>query len=184
MKSLHEHLIQYREGKISYQNFKIRIRAIKDEYHVMDIDASEWSYATLAGWMDSDGSICLIEVKKYHYVRVRLSQSNSSLINSLKKRFGGCAHKNTTAKCQTDHWLWSLTGNKALQFLKNISPYLRHRQEISTYLIEYHKIHGKYSPSAKKHSHALNTSNSQSARAKFINRYQQTPEDYFKAILK
>lgn len=119
-------VIKFHENEITFSDMHSNIRKLKNEYHEKEYDVGDWSYARLAGWIDSDGSIGIKlsnkKNKTHFYPRVLVCQNNASLCFSLKKRFGGSFHDQKT------QWVWSVTGVKAMALLSNISPYLIHKK--------------------------------------------------------
>lgn len=126
----------------------------------------------------SDGSISLVNKNSKYYVKIALTQKNLSLVHGLRNRFGGCYSLLSTGE---NVYQWGVTGRKALNLLLDIHPFLYHRKEISTFLIQ---NHNKYDEKIHKHVAALNTKNSGAARACFVRKYSQTPTEYFGSILK
>merc|ERR1712070_105712 len=50
-------VIRYHEGYISFNDAKEKLREIKDDYANQSFSTENWAFATIAGWIDSDGSI-------------------------------------------------------------------------------------------------------------------------------
>jgi hypothetical protein len=106
-----------------------------------------------AGLFDGEGTVTLATAKgKFRYPVVSVSSTTHSLLEFLKKTYGGHISKHKTYK---DHhlqsWSWKATHNAALFFLEKILPYLkepkkRHRALLLTQ--KYKKVtrrNGKYS---------------------------------------
>jgi len=83
--------------------------------------------AYVAGMLDGDGyiSICRNRCKPQTMLRVGISNTNQWLIEWLHFGFGGGISKHKErGNCKTK-WNWIISSNKAVEFLKLISPYLK-----------------------------------------------------------
>merc|ERR1712196_610256 len=114
------------------------------------MDACDWSYPRLAGFIDSDGSISLQLINK----------------KNLRQRFGGSVSVNQGPG--RNGYVWKLRGERATTLLANISPHLIHRQDRAHFLLQ-HK--GQYDNIAFKHMFALNSQNSSVTRMRFEKRF-------------
>jgi len=91
--------------------------------------------AYVAGIIDGEGSIGIYkkfgkDKRRYYQLTVQVSNSNEWLIRWLQMAFGSYAYHHGHYSCEKikrnrEIYTWSIVGNKAVDFLKTIHPYLR-----------------------------------------------------------
>lgn len=108
-----------------------------------------------AGLMDGEGSVMLTRASKNQFRCPQVSLTNTSyeLIEFMQTTFGGSVSRHKTY--QEHHkpsWVWKLTHQAALDFLRLILPYMREsvKRARATYLLtKYDQVtqrNGKYTP--------------------------------------
>ena len=86
--------------------------------------------AYTAGIIDGEGCICISTHKNdtkrgYSYqLFVTVKSTNEWLIHWLKMQYGGILGSQKGKGKFSDTWTWTLSSNKAMEFLKLISSYL------------------------------------------------------------
>lgn len=100
------------------------------------------SYA--AGIFDGEGCICLRKVKKHTItLDVTVVNTNEWLLQWLKFAFGGKVYSMDydarKSKNWKPCWKWTLTSNKALEFLEMLCPYLRLKKPQAELAITFQK---------------------------------------------
>jgi len=90
-------VIKLHKGKISRMEYKESIRKLKDDYCKKQFAMKSLTYPTLAGLIDSDGCITItykiVRGKEYFYPKVCFCQSNKSMCEGFKSRFGGNVYR-------------------------------------------------------------------------------------------
>ena len=95
----------------------------------MPLTEAEKAYA--AGIVDGEGCVRLASrAKKYVTPSVQVSNTRFDLLQWLKERWGGsvyfCKEPRTNRK---PHGVWSVCGQKAISFLRDVQPFLLIKNE-------------------------------------------------------
>lgn len=107
-----------------------------------------------AGLFDGEGTVTLSKSSsnRHRVPTVSIASTSYELIKFLQETFGGavCKHKPYKAH-HSQSWSWRLVYHKAIEFLRNILPYMKEEKKRSRALLlvnEYQKLtkrNGKYS---------------------------------------
>lgn len=94
---------------------------------------TDWAY--MAGIVDGEGSIVIHKTrpqKKYqdkthrYVVDVKIGMTDKRAMYWIKDNFGGCLYTSRKAsKSSREMFGWQIRANKACDFLKRLSPYLK-----------------------------------------------------------
>merc|ERR1739841_255207 len=145
-------VVKLHEKSISFSEFIDITQRLKREYPQQTFDVSSWSLARCAGWIDSDGYMCLANSRdKYFYPMVSISQKNKSLISSFKKRFGGSSFQGKDGV-----WRWKVQGMSVLPLLELLQPHFKHKKAQCDFILQ---KDGVYDLNDCKIVSALNTRN-------------------------
>ena len=114
----------------------------------------EKDFIYTAGLIDGEGTIGLVKANKNQFKSpyVSVSSTTFELVDYLKNTYGGYISKH---KVYQDHhkqsYSWKINFHKAIEFIKNILPYLKEPEKIrraNLIINEYSKVtkrNGKYS---------------------------------------
>lgn len=97
--------------------------------------------AYIAGLFDGEGSVeircCVMPYGPKYNLRLTVGNTNQEIISWLHSLFGGFVQsKPPRQRRRACHW-WSLTGDKAAEFLKLIEPYSRIKAQHIAYIKEF-----------------------------------------------
>lgn len=105
-------------------------------YHVrVEEDNMDMDLAYVAGLIDGEGSIQLDHrggPSAHRAPVVSLTNTSRPIIDFLKERFGGtvCEQKRY-AEHHRQAWIWRVCHDRALSFLAEVAPHLRHEQKVA-----------------------------------------------------
>jgi hypothetical protein len=105
--------------------------------------ATDWAY--VGGLIDGEGSICLVNTgAKKRYPRVYVSSTSYELIQYMLDNFGGHfveqSRQGRQGQKHKQAYSWRLNGKAALEFLRQVLPFLREarkRERARMLLFEY-----------------------------------------------
>lgn len=103
-------------------------------------------YAYMAGFVDADGSICIISVAKHkrYTAKIAVANCNYKVMEIFSKEFGGKIRKRVHKKEGREKWRdcyeWSLTQNKALAVIEKIYEYLIIKKKQADLVIKLQEI--------------------------------------------
>ena len=90
----------------------------------------------IAGIIDGEGSVGVRKIVKSILPRVQVGNTNFKLIKFLNDKCGGSIYSvKPKYKRWKSSWIWSLTGDKAIEFLIQIKSYLLLKKEQSDLVI-------------------------------------------------
>lgn len=111
--------------------------------------------AYTAGLMDGEGTVTLIKshsTDRYRYPNVSITSTTHELIEFLVDNFGGLARAQKTYKeHHKQSWSWLIRGDKAIEMLELLVPYMKEPEKIrrANLIIEKYKSvtprNGRYS---------------------------------------
>lgn len=101
---------------------------------------AESDYLYAAGILDGEGYILINKAKRSHWLGVRVTNTNRSLIEKLKAQFGGGIAKKPDGRAR-DCWDWSTVGKGAAAFLVKVFPYLIVKKEQARMGLEFQDAH-------------------------------------------
>lgn len=106
------------------------------------------TYQYIAGFFDADGGLNIYQTKKGvnkdrigYQLSVYIFNTDKRIIDAMYNEFGGYIHirKRPNPKW-SDAYEWKISVNKALDFLKNIEPYLIVKKERAKIAIEFQEL--------------------------------------------
>lgn len=89
----------------------------------MNFNSRDCLLAWAAGLFEGEGCI-----RSKHSLSVIIEMTDLDVLESFQKNFGGSLIKQRLRKSYKQTWKWSLHGEKALSFIKDILPFLHSRR--------------------------------------------------------
>jgi len=109
---------------------------------------TEVEKAYIAGFVDGEGCISLGRKKDNSYRRhhtyqlvVTISNTRKEILEWLHKKFGGHFRiSHPPSKSRNKVWVWAILCRKAINFLKEIYPYLKIKKSQAKLAMEYYEL--------------------------------------------
>lgn len=93
----------------------------------------DWITAYFAGLFDGEGTVFIYHRKSYPYIgcktkpfiiMVKLSNTNNTVLQMLKSKFGGHIYKHKKPQNRKQAWTWQCSNQIATRFLRAVLGYL------------------------------------------------------------
>merc|ERR1712196_177912 len=105
----------------------------------------------------------IVKERNKFSICLQISQSNRSICEKLRSRFGGGV--TVDGRSYTNHYKWRVRNQNAVDVLEEILPFLKCKHEQAFYVIQHAR---SLNLKSKKYISAMNSRNSNPARIRFM----------------